>query len=57
MRNKVLGLSTFLVFITKTKMTALAKSIDLKGGWTDLNGKSMKIRGLANKSAFITPPY
>ena len=38
-------------------MTALATITDLKGGWADLIDKSIQIKGLANKSGFITPPY
>ena len=37
-------------------MTALARSIDLKGGWTDFKAtKSIKLKGLAKLSGFLTP--
>ena len=39
----------------KTKMTALARSIDSKGGWTDSIEKYIKTKGLGLESSFIIP--
>ena len=39
----------------KTKMTALARSVDLNGRWTHFE-KPIKITGLGKKSGFISPP-
>ena len=42
---------------TKTKMTALARSIGLQGGWNDFNqNKSMKIAELCKQKPFYHSP-
>ena len=41
---------------TRTKLTALARSIDLKGGWTDFHRKNNINQGLGKNAGFITPP-
>ena len=56
--QQVLGRKTyFSPKCTKTKITALARSIDLKGGWTCFIEQIVKIKGLGKKSGSITSAY
>ena len=63
--QQVLGRTNHFVEKYRTEMTTLARSIDLKNGWTNFHliyiyiyiYIYIKIKGLGNKSGFISCPH